>query len=114
MADLDMAKLRALAEELGYWPGLSLWTAVLVREPHTQRRQRLIRPITVGTIGVEGRHDMEPRTALACVIVARTGAPFHCAIVADIRGMERLAATRHLGRPRRLTLLAPRTGLMAN
>ena len=72
MADLDMAKLRALAEELGYWPGLSLWTAVLVREPHTQRRQRLIRPITVGTIGVEGRHNMEPRTALACVIVART------------------------------------------
>jgi hypothetical protein len=31
---------------------------------------------------------MQPRTALAYVIVARTGAPFHCAIVADIRGME--------------------------
>jgi hypothetical protein len=32
---------------------------VRVRKPHTQRRQRLIRVITVGTVRVGGRHNMQ-------------------------------------------------------
>jgi hypothetical protein len=40
---------------------------VLVRKPHTQRRQRLIRAIAVGTVRVERRYNMQPSAAAGCV-----------------------------------------------
>jgi hypothetical protein len=43
---------------------------VLVRKPHTKRRQWLIRAITVGTVGVERRHNMQPSAAPTQEVVA--------------------------------------------
>ena len=40
---------------------------VLVRKPHTQRRQRLIRAIAVGTVRVERRYNMQSSAAAGCV-----------------------------------------------
>jgi hypothetical protein len=57
---------------------------VLVRKPHTQRRQWLIRAITVGTVRVECRHNMQPSAALAQEVVAARTTAFDCAINACV------------------------------
>jgi hypothetical protein len=57
---------------------------VLVRKPHTQRRHWLIRAITVGTVRVERRHNMQPSTALTQEVVATRTTALDCAVNARV------------------------------
>src|SRR6516165_9104817 len=58
-----------LRDRLGV-PQRSGGCAVPIQTPHTQRWQRLARATTIGTVRVECRHDVQPRTALTQEVVA--------------------------------------------
>jgi hypothetical protein len=62
-----------------------LSAVVLVREPHTQRRQRLIRPIPVSTVRIERRHDMGPAVSHAQVVVPTGTTALDGTVVARLR-----------------------------
>ena len=67
---------------------------VLVRKPHTQRRQWLIRAITVGTVRVERWHNMQPSTALTQEVIATRTTAFDCAINARVSVRNRRDAEK--------------------
>ena len=67
---------------------------VLVRKPHTQRRQRLIRAIAVGTVRVERRYNMQPSAAVAQEVVATRTTALDCAVNARVGMCNRREAKK--------------------